>query len=104
MHMYDVINALIKDTSETGGGLNSALTAFISPDGHTARYLVQTKLNPFATDAMNQIRAITDTARGPHPRPLMKEASISASGVTAMLRDTRAYYGQDINLIIVMTI
>ena len=102
--MIDEIKALIKDTSETGGGLNSALTAFISPDGHTARYLVQTNLNPFATDAMNQIHAITDAARGPHPRALMKEASISASGVTAMLRDTRAYYGQDINLIIVMTI
>ena len=102
--MIDEMKALIKDTSQTGGGLNSALTAFISPDGHTARYLVQTKLNPFATEAMNQIRAVTDTARGPHPRPLMKEASISASGVTAMLRDTRAYYGDDINLIIVMTI
>jgi RND superfamily putative drug exporter len=102
--MIDEIKALIKDTSQTGGGLNSALTAFISPDGHTARYLVQTKLNPFATEAMNQIRGITDAARGPHPRPLMKDASISASGVTAMLRDTRAYYGDDINLIIVMTI
>ncbi|WP_286670870.1 RND family transporter [Mycobacterium paraterrae] len=102
--MIDEVKALIKDTSHTGGGLNSALTAFISPDGHTARYLVQTKLNPFATEAMNQIHDITDTARGAHPRPLMKDASISASGVTAMLRDTRAYYGQDINLIIVMTI
>ena len=102
--MIDEIKALIKDTSQTGGGLNSALTAFISPDGHTARYLVQTKLNPFATGAMNQIREITDAARGPHPRALMKEASISASGVTAMLRDTRAYYGDDINLIIAMTI
>jgi putative drug exporter of the RND superfamily len=102
--MIDEIKALIKDTSQTGGGLNSALTAFISPDGHTARYLVQTKLNPFATEAMNQIRGITDAARGPHPRPLMKAASISASGVTAMLRDTRAYYGDDINLIIAMTI
>jgi RND superfamily putative drug exporter len=102
--MIDEIKALIKDTSQTGGGLNSALTAFISPDGHTARYLVQTKLNPFATGAMNQIREITDAARGPHPRALMKGASISASGVTAMLRDTRAYYGDDINLIIVMTI
>ncbi|WIM88750.1 MMPL family transporter [Candidatus Mycobacterium wuenschmannii] len=102
--MIDEVKALIKDTSQTGGGLNSALTAFISPDGHTARYLVQTKLNPFATEAFSQIREITDAARGPHPRALMKEASISASGVTAMLRDTRAYYGDDINLIIVMTI
>ncbi len=102
--MIDEVKALIKDTSHTGGGLNSALTAFISPDGHTARYLIQTKLNPFGTEAMNQIHDITDAARGPHPRPMMKGASISVSGVTAMLRDTRAYYGDDINLIVVMTI
>ena len=102
--MIDGVKDLIKQTEHTGGGLNSALTAFISPDGHTARYLVQTKLYPFGTDAMNQIRRIIDGARGPHPDALFKEASISASGVTAMLRDTRAYYGQDINLIIIMTI
>jgi RND superfamily putative drug exporter len=102
--MIDGVKDLIKQTEHTGGGLNSALTAFISPDGHTARYLVQTKLYPFGTDAMNQIHGIIDAARGPHPDALFKEASISASGVTAMLRDTRAYYGQDINLIIIMTI
>jgi putative drug exporter of the RND superfamily len=102
--MIDGVKDLIKQTEHTGGGLNSALTAFISPDGHTARYLVQTKLNPYGTDAMDQIHGIIDAARGPHPDAMFKEASISASGVTAMLRDTRAYYGQDINLIIVMTI
>ena len=102
--MIDGVKDLIKQTEHTGGGLNSALTAFISPDGHTARYLVQTKLNPFGTEAMNQIHDITDAARGPHPDAMLKEASISASGVTAMLRDTRAYYGEDINLIIIMTI
>jgi putative drug exporter of the RND superfamily len=102
--MIDGVKDLIKQTEHTGGGLNSALTAFISPDGHTARYLVQTKLNPFGTDAMNQIHGIIDAARGPHPDALFKDASISASGVTAMLRDTRAYYGHDIDLIIIMTI
>ncbi|HEY6857463.1 MAG TPA: RND family transporter [Mycobacterium sp.] len=102
--LVDGIKALIKQTAHTGGGLNSALTSFISPDGHTARYLVETKLNPFGADAMNQIQGIVDAARGPHPDALLEEASISASGVTAMLRDTRTYYEQDINLIIAMTI
>jgi len=102
--MIDEVKALLNQTAHTGGGLNSALTSFISPDGHTARYLVQTKLNPFGTDAMNQIHGIVDAARGVHPDALLRGASISASGVTAMLRDTRAYYGQDIDLIIVMTI
>ena len=102
--MIDEVKALIKDTSRTGGGLNSALTAFISPDGHTARYLLQTNLNPYGTDAMDQIHQIVDAARGPHPRALLKEASISASGVTAVLRDIRAYYEKDVNLIISMTL
>ena len=35
--MIDGVKDLIKQTEHTGGGLNSALTAFISPDGHTAR-------------------------------------------------------------------
>jgi putative drug exporter of the RND superfamily len=102
--MIDGVKALINQTSHIGGGLTKALTAFISPDGHTARYLVQTKLNPFATGAMNQIRSITDAARGTHPGATLADASISVAGITAMLRDTRAYYGQDIQLIIGMTI
>jgi putative drug exporter of the RND superfamily len=102
--MIDGVKDLIRQTEHTGGGLSSALTAFISPDGHTARYLVQTNLNPYGTEAMDQIHRIVDAARGPHPRALLKEASISASGVTAMLRDIRAYYEKDVNLIISMTL
>ena len=102
--MIDGVKALINQTKHIGGGLTKALTAFISPDGHTARYLVQTKLNPFGTGAMNQIRRITDAARGTHPPAALADASISVAGITAMLRDTRAYYGEDIQLIIGMTI
>ena len=40
---------------------------FISPDGHSVRYLVQTDLNPFSTEAMDQVNAITDTAKGAQP-------------------------------------
>jgi RND superfamily putative drug exporter len=102
--LIDGVKALIKETTHIGGGLTNALTSFISPDGHTARYLVQTKLYPFGTDAMKQIHRIVDAARGAHPSATLTNASISVAGVTAMLRDTRAYYDQDIRLIIVMTI
>jgi RND superfamily putative drug exporter len=102
--MIDGVKALIHQTTHIAGGLTSALTSFISPDGHTARYLVQTKLNPFGTDGMNQIHRIVDAARGAHPSATLSKASISVAGVTAMLRDTRAYYNQDIRLIIAMTI
>jgi putative drug exporter of the RND superfamily len=102
--LIDGVKALIHQTTHIAGGLTYALTSFISPDGHTARYLVQTKLNPFGTDGMNQIHTIVDAARGPHPDATLANASVSVSGVTAMLRDTRAYYNQDIRLIIGMTI
>jgi putative drug exporter of the RND superfamily len=102
--LIDGVKALINRTSHVGGGLTNALTAFISPDGHTARYLVQTKLNPFGTDAINQIHTIVDAARGAHPSGALTHASVSVSGITAMLRDTRAYYEQDIRLIIAMTV
>jgi putative drug exporter of the RND superfamily len=102
--LVDGVKALMNQTSHIGGGLTKALTSFISPDGHTARYLVQTKLNPFATGAMNQIRRIVDAARGAHPGATLADASISVSGITAMLRDMRAYFGEDIQLIIAMTI
>ena len=102
--MIDQVKELMNQTAHTGGGLTSALTSFISHDGHTARYLVQTNLYPFGTGAMDQIHQITDTARGTHPEPALTGASISVSGITAMLRDTRAYYFKDISLIVVMTI
>jgi len=102
--LIEGVKALINQTVRIGGGSTNAFTSFISPDGHTARYLVQTKLNPFGDAAMNQIHAIVDAAKGTHRNATLTDASISASGITAMLRDTRAYYDQDFRLIIVMTI
>ncbi|MCV7260345.1 MMPL/RND family transporter [Mycobacterium shimoidei] len=102
--LIDGVQALINQTTHIGGGLTGALTSFISPDGHTARYAIQTKLNPFSTEAMNQIHTIVETAHGTQPNTVLTDASISVAGVTAMLRDTRGYYNQDIRLIVAMTI
>jgi RND superfamily putative drug exporter len=87
-----------------GDDFKKAATLFISPDGHTARYLVQTKLNPFSTDAMDQVNAITDTARGAQPNTTLSDASISMTGYPVTLRDTRDYYNQDIRFIILVTV
>ncbi len=81
-----------------------AAKIFISPDGHAARYLVQTGLNPFNTEAMDQVTAITDTARGAQPNTSLADAKISMVGYTVTLRDTRDYYNQDLRLIIAVTI
>ena len=77
---------------------------FISADGHAARYLVQTELNPFGTAAMDQVISVTDTAREAQPNTALADASISMTGYPATLRDARDYYNHDIRFIIVMTI
>ncbi len=82
----------------------AAAKVYISPDGHTARYLVQTTLNPFSAEAMNQVNEIGNTARGAQPNTQLADATISMGGFPAALRDTRDYYEHDIRFIIIMTL
>jgi putative drug exporter of the RND superfamily len=81
-----------------------ASAAYISPDGHSVRYLVQTKLNPFSSEAMDQVNQINDIARGAQPNTALSDATISMGGLPAALRDTRDYYQQDIRFIIIGTL
>ena len=81
-----------------------AAAAFISPDGHSVRYLVQNDINPFSTEAMDLVNKITETAQAAQPNTKLEGASISMAGFSVMLRDVRDYYNHDIRLIIVMTI
>jgi len=81
-----------------------AAQMFVSPDGHTVRYLVQTKLNPFGTEAMDQVNAISDAARSAQPNTTLADATISMGGFPAALRDTRDYYERDIRFIIAVTL
>ena len=87
-----------------GEDFKKAAQLFISPDGHTARYLVQTKLSPFSTEAMDQVNAVIDSARSAQPNTLLADAEISMSGYSVTLRDTRDYYNSDIRFIILATV
>ncbi len=81
-----------------------AAKVFISPDGHSVRYLVQTKLNPFGTEAMDQVDRIMATARGAQPNTALADATVSMTGYTVGLKDTRDYYRHDIRFIIAVTL
>ncbi|HEU4362885.1 MAG TPA: MMPL family transporter [Mycobacterium sp.] len=81
-----------------------AAEMFISPDGHSTRYLVQTTLNPFSTEAMDQVNTISATARGAQPNTALADAEVSMVGYTVNLRDTREYYDRDIRFIIAVTL
>jgi RND superfamily putative drug exporter len=81
-----------------------AAKIFMSPDGHTVRYLVQTELNPFSTEAMDQTNVISQTAREAQPNTALADATVSMAGYTASLRDTRDFYEHDIRFIIAATL
>jgi RND superfamily putative drug exporter len=77
---------------------------FVAPDGHSVRYFIQTNLNPFSTEAMDQVKTILDTAKSAQPNTTLSDASISMSGYPVTLRDTRDYYDHDIRLIVTVTV
>ena len=81
-----------------------AAEMFISPDGHTARYLVQTALNPFGTEAMDQVRDIIATAEAARPNTTLADAKISMVGFSAVQNEVRHYYNNDVRFIIVVTL
>jgi RND superfamily putative drug exporter len=96
--IYQPPKVLTQDDFKKAAGM------FISPDGHAARYLVQTRLNPFSVVEMNQVNSITDTARKAQPNTALADSKISTAGISSGLRDTRDYYNQDLRFIVVTTI
>ena len=82
----------------------AATKAYVSPDGHSARYLVFTKLDPFGPAAMDQVGAIEDAARSALPNTELADASVSMGGYPVALADTRDYYENDIRFIVIVTI
>ncbi|WP_425436872.1 RND family transporter [Mycobacterium palustre] len=77
---------------------------FISQDGHAARYLIQSGLNPFTTEAMDQIAKIIKAAQTAQPNTELSDAKVSVAGISTGLRDTRDYYNSDIAFIVTATI
>ncbi len=88
----------------TSDDFKNAAKMFISPDGHSARFFVETKFDPFSTAAMDQVSSILDTARGAQPNTTLSNASISMVGTTAMYSALRSYYDGDVRLIVIMTL
>ena len=77
---------------------------FVSADGHAVRYLVQTDLDPFGTQAMDQVAQIMDAARSAQPNTELADATISIAGLPAVNADVRDYYNHDMRFILTMTI
>jgi RND superfamily putative drug exporter len=88
----------------TSEDFKNAARMFISPDGHSVRFSVETRFDPFSPAAMDQVSSILDTARGAQPNTSLSDASISMVGSTAMYSALRSYYNDDVRLIVIMTL
>lgn len=81
-----------------------AAKLFVSEDGHSARYLIQTALNPFSTRAMDQVSTIVDTANAARPNTQLAGAEISMVGFSSINANIRSFYDADVVYIMVMTL
>jgi putative drug exporter of the RND superfamily len=88
----------------TQAEFKKAATLFISADGHTARYLVQTALDPFSTAAMDQVQEIVKTAESALPNTTLANAKVSMVGFSVAQRDIRDYYNGDVEWIMIVTL
>ena len=88
----------------TTADFKNAAKLYISPNGRSARYLVESKFDPFSTDAMDQVAPILDTARAAQPNTALSDATISMVGTTPMYSTIRSDYDHDLRLIVVMTL
>ncbi len=81
-----------------------AAKLFVSEDGHSARYLVQTALNPFSTEAMDQVQTIVDTANAARPNTQLEGAEISMVGFSSINANIRDFYNADVRYMMIMTL
>ncbi|PEG55855.1 MMPL/RND family transporter [Mycolicibacterium diernhoferi] len=81
-----------------------AAKLFISPDGHTARYMVQTALDPFGADAMDQVDDIVEAALSSRPNTTLADADIAMVGTSVFQNEIRGYYNGDIQYIVLVTL
>ncbi|WP_267309212.1 MMPL/RND family transporter [Mycobacterium barrassiae] len=88
----------------TTNDFKNAAKLYISPDGHSARYLVESKFDPFSTEAMDQVAPILDTARATQPNTALSDATISMVGTTPMYSTIRSDYDHDLRLIVIITL
>lgn len=77
---------------------------FMSPDGHSARYLVESTLNPYDTKAMDQVKAILAAAQGAQANTSLADAKIAMSGMTPYYAELRDYFNKDLRYIVLMTV
>ncbi len=113
----DLLNSIKQDASQpsmagmyvpsnllTTQDFKNAAKLYISPDGHSARYLVESKFDPFSTDAMDQVTADPRHGQGGAAEHHAVGRDDLDGRHDSDVRTIRSYYDHDVRLIVVMTL
>jgi len=68
---------------------------FLSPDGKTARFAIESSYDPYSVEAMDLSRKITDVANGARPNTSLADATVSMAGFPAVNSDIQRLFRSD---------
>ncbi|MBX8689330.1 hypothetical protein A5722_01635 [Mycobacterium vulneris] len=77
---------------------------FLSPDGKTARFAVETGNDPYSVDAMNLAHQITDVANAARPNTSLADATVSVAGFPAVNSDIQRLLWSDFTQLAIATL
>ncbi|MBY4576117.1 hypothetical protein ACN94_21540, partial [Gordonia paraffinivorans] len=77
---------------------------FVSPDGHTVRYAIQTSFDPYSTEAMQLADTITDVALAARPNTTLQDSNIAIAGFPAINADLQRLLTEDFRLLALATL
>jgi putative drug exporter of the RND superfamily len=68
---------------------------FLSPDGKTARFAIESSDDPYSVEAMELSRKITDVANDARPNTSLADATVSMAGFPAVNSDIQRLFRSD---------
>jgi RND superfamily putative drug exporter len=68
---------------------------FLSPDGKTARFAVESSYDPYSVEAMDLSRKITDVANQARPNTSLADATVAMAGFPAVNADIQRLFRAD---------
>ena len=77
---------------------------FLSPDGKTARFAIESSHDPYSVDAMNLAHTITDVADAARPNTSLAHATVSVAGFPAVNSDIARLLWADFAQLAIATI
>ncbi|MFN6549085.1 RND family transporter [Mycolicibacterium septicum] len=77
---------------------------FLSPDGKTARFAIDTNTDPYSGEAMNLARQITDVANTARPNTSLDQATVSVAGFPAVNSDIQRLLSSDFTQLAIATL